>query len=74
MTAKKIRYEKPVLMNLTGSEICEAQGGGGAKNCRLGNVAASNCGVGNTAPSSTCSKGNTNTTGSCATGGTPKPS
>jgi hypothetical protein len=71
MTAKKIRYEKPVLMNLTGSEICEAQGGG--RTCRTGNM-ASNCGAGNAAFSSTCSKGNRNTTGSCATGGTPKPS
>ena len=68
MTEKKIHYEKPVLMNLTGSETREAQGMIQAT-CRLGNTATTVCTIGAGATGTGCASGNSATgTGGCAAG------
>lgn len=55
MTEKKIRYEKPVLTDLTGPEVRKAQGV--AARCRTGNTNPNQCNTGNTARGS-CRQGN----------------
>jgi hypothetical protein len=56
MTEKKIRYEKPVLTDLTGPEVCKAQGG--AKQCMIGNQNIYICNNGAGATGDGCLAGN----------------
>jgi hypothetical protein len=70
MTEKKIRYEKPVLTDLTGPEAREAQGMVQAT-CRLGNEATSVCTIGAGATGTGCANGTSaHGTGGCAAGNT----
>ncbi len=54
MTPKRIRYEKPLLMNLMGKEVLEAQGQ--LKVCSRGKSASGDCRNGQFAQA-TCSGG-----------------
>jgi len=74
MTEKKIRYEKPVLTDLTGPEAREAHGRI-QPTCKLGNTATDLCRIGAGATGTGCANGNSAVgTGGCAAGTTARTS